>query len=106
MTSTAAGETSGGRRLPIQVTSLDDLVGAHPDTLRKIYGTGRATDPGELGDAPRGRLLTLAQGKELFLVTRPIVRALASGVLPWEGKTFDHGGNSGQNVFRGRHAFR
>jgi hypothetical protein len=107
MTSSAAGqETSAGRRLVTPVASLSTLVGAHPDALRKIFGAARPTDPAELGDTPRGLLLALSQGTGVFLLQRPIVRALAGGLLPWEGKTFDHGGNSGQNVVLGRRAFR
>ncbi len=80
------------------VTSLDSLVAAHPDSLGELFAAGRATDPAELGDAPRGRVLAFAHGAEVFLVFRPLLRALGSGLMPWRGKTFDHGGNSGQNV--------
>jgi len=96
----------GGQRLVIQVESLSLLVGAHPDALEKIYGRGRATDPAELGDAPRGRLLALERGADLFLITRPLLRALASDLFPWRGKVFDHGGNSGQNVVLGQKVLR
>jgi hypothetical protein len=106
MTSPAA-EAPAGRRISTQVSSLSTLVGAHPDALRKMYADARAADPAELGDAPRGRLLTIAQGTEVFLALRPLMRALFGGeILPWKGKTFDHGGNSGQNVILGRRAFR
>ncbi len=89
------------RRIPTQVTSLRSLVGAHPAALRRMFGTGRPTDPAELGDAPRGLLLAFSPGADLFLLTRPLVRVLASAI-PWRGKTFDHGGNSGQNVVLGQ----
>jgi hypothetical protein len=88
------------------VTSLDSLVAAHPDSLGELFAAGRATDPAELGDAPRGKVLAFAHGADVFLVFRPILRALASGFMPWRGKTFDHGGNSGQNVLVDRRAFR
>lgn len=106
MTSPAAERTSGGRRLVTQIESLSVLVGAHPDALLEYYGQARATDPAELGDAPRGRLLALVPGADLFLVTRPIFQALASDLLPWRGKVFDHGGNSGQNVVFGQRVLR
>jgi hypothetical protein len=105
MASTAPHEPSA-RRIVSPVASLDTLVGAHPDALRKIFGAGKPTDPAELGDAPRGRLLALAHGADLYLALRPIVRAIADHLLPWEGKTFDHGGNSGQNVVLGRKLLR
>lgn len=102
-----AGEgASTGRRVVTQVTSLDVVVGAHPDALRAIYHAGRPTDPAELGDAPRGALLSLSERNGLFLVTRPLLRALGHGLLPWKGKTFDHGGNSGQNVILGKPVLR
>jgi hypothetical protein len=104
--SAAAQEAPAGRRVVTQVESLSALVGAHPDALRKIYGAGRATDPAELGDAPRGSLLALAAGADVFLVFRPVLRALAAGLMPWQGKTFDHGGNSGQNVVLGQKLLR
>ncbi|HEY4121136.1 MAG TPA: hypothetical protein VGM56_24900 [Byssovorax sp.] len=99
-------EASSGRRVVTQFASLDALVGAHPDALEKIYRSGRPADPAELGDAPIGRLLALAPAGEVFLAARPIVRALGHGALPWRGKTFDHGGNSGQNVVFGQRMFR
>jgi hypothetical protein len=98
------GDTSGGRRVYPRAASLAALVGAHPDALRSLYGTGRATDPAELGDAPRGQLLAFGEAAELFLVTRPLVRLF--GLLPWEGKTFDHGGNSGKNLILGKQLVR
>ena len=94
------------RRAVTPITSLDSLVAAHPDTLRALFSAGRPTDPAELGDAPRGRLLAFAQGADVFLAFRPLLRALAGDLMPWRGKTFDHGGNSGQNVLLHRRAFR
>jgi hypothetical protein len=102
MSSPAVERDPPGRRAPPPIRSLDSLVAAHPDSLRQIFGAGRAADPGELGDAPRGRLLAFAQGADLFLAFRPLLRALAGDLFPWRGKTFDHGGNSGQNVVFGR----
>jgi hypothetical protein len=92
-------DAPGGRRIYPRVSSLAALSGGHPAALRALYGAGRATDPAELGDAPRGQLLALGEVTELFLLTRPLVRLLA--LLPWEGKTFDHGGNSGKNLILG-----
>jgi hypothetical protein len=99
-------ESTPGRRLVTQVASLDELIGAHPESLRKIYGAGRPTDPAELGESPRGRVLAFDPLAELHVMTRPVLRALASGVLPWKGKVFDHGGNGGQNVIFGRKQLR
>lgn len=88
------------------VPALAPLVGAHPDALRAIFASGRAADPAELGDHPLGRLLAFGEGAEVFLALRPLVRALGHGILPWDGKTFDHGGNSGTSVIFGRQIFR
>jgi hypothetical protein len=90
------------RRVVTHVSSLDSLVGAHPRALAQIYGAGRSTNAADLGDAPRGRILAFAAGGDVFLVLRPMLRAFATGVFPWQGKTFDHGGCSGQNVVLGR----
>jgi hypothetical protein len=102
-----ADSPRGGRdRIAIQLSTLSDLVGAHPDALRLIYTGAPAADLGELGESPRGRLLCMEFGTSVFMLTRPVMHALARGILPWQGKTFDHGGNSGQNVFFGRHMLR
>jgi hypothetical protein len=107
-TTGAENPTSGaptGRR-PSVITTLSSLVGAHPDTLRKLFGEGRPADPAELGETTRGLLLSIAPAESLFLALRPFVRMLSSGPTPWKGKTFDHGGNSGQNLVFGVPRFR
>lgn len=93
-------------RRPSVVTSLASLVGAHPDTLRKLFNEGRPADPAELGEVTRGLLLSIATPEDVFLALRPVVRLLSSGPTPWTGKTFDHGGNSGQNLVFGKPRFR
>lgn len=95
-----------GKRNVTRIDSLDSLVGGHPEALGALFAGGPATDPAELGDAPRGRLLAQIPGAGLFMATRPLLRALATDLLPWRGKVFDHGGNSGQNVVLGRKMFR
>lgn len=82
------------------VTSLDELVGGHPDTLRALFAHGQAADPRDLGEAPRGRLLALEQARDVNALARPIVQAIA-GPLPWRGKVF-HADGSGANVVLGR----
>jgi len=106
MSSPAAGHEPSAPRAVPRIGSLASLVGAHPDALSAIFATGRATDPAELGDTPRGRVLALTQGSEVFLVVRPVLRALSDAGFPWRAKTFDHGGNSGQDVVFGRRVFR
>jgi hypothetical protein len=96
-----AGPSHPGR-IATHVGTLDELVGAHPDALRKIYRGGLPADPADLGESPRGRVLSLELGADLFLLLRPVVRAFASGAFPWKGKVFDHGGNAGQNVVFGK----
>ncbi|WP_437735997.1 hypothetical protein [Sorangium sp. So ce1335] len=99
-------EAAGARRGLTQVTSLDSLLGAHPDALRQIYGAGKPADPAELGDAPRGRLLALQPTAGVHLATRPLMKALASRWMPWKGNEFDHGGNSGTNLVFGSKVWR
>ncbi len=94
-----------GRR-PSAITSLASLVGAHPDALRKLFGEGRPADPAELGETTHGLLLSIAPSEGLFLALRPFVRMVSAGPTPWKGKTFDHGGNSGQNLVFGVPRFR
>lgn len=107
MTSSPAEQEGGARRAASPVTtSLASLVGAHPSALRRLFEGGVPADPAELGEAPKGYLLAFARGGDVFLAIRPLYRGLAAGVLPWRGKTFDHGGNSGQNVVFGRRVTR
>lgn len=82
------------------VTSLDELLGAHPDTLRTLFAGGQATDPHDLGEAPRGRLLASEQARDVNALARPIVQALAKP-LPWRGKVLRADG-TGANVIFGR----
>lgn len=94
------------RRVSTPVTALDELVGAHTFALRDHYGAGKPTDPAELGDAPRGRLLTLEQGTGAYMLLRPAFSLLAHDWMPWKGKEFDHGGNSGRNLVGSRRVLR
>lgn len=87
------------------VASLDELIGAHPDSLRALFTRGGAADPAELGDSPRGRFLGLAPLASVHLASRPIVRAVAGTAL-WTGVGFDHGGNAGFNRVLGTKALR
>src|SRR5690349_9081018 len=99
-------EQGGTRRLVTQVASLDELVGSHPDALHAIYGAGRPADPAELGDEPKGRVLSLQPGSDVFFLSRPLIRATKTDLFPWRGKVFDHGGNAGQNVVFGKKTLR
>ena len=106
MAHTAGGEGQAFKRQGMEVTSLSTLVGAHPDALRSIYERGSPADPESLGDAPRGRVLAIGDNARAFMLMRPLLQTLATDALPWKGKVFDHGGNSGQNVVFSRRAFR
>jgi hypothetical protein len=106
MQSEKQSEPSGGRRVMVQVSSLDSVVGAHPDALREMYEAGKPADPAELGDTPRLRLLALAPLTGVHMAARPFVQALASGWAPVSGKEFDHGGNSGMNIVFGKKVCR
>lgn len=103
---TPADRPSRAGRQRSMVTTLESLVGAHPDALRRLFDEGCPADPAELGDVTRGLLLSIAAAEDVFLAMRPIVRVIASGPMPWKGKTFDHGGNSGQNLILGKPRLR
>jgi hypothetical protein len=104
--SSAPKPKKGPRRVTTAAHSLDSLVGSHPDALAALYAGAPAADPAELGEAPAGRILALQPLAPVFLLSRPLLDLLRSGAFPWKGKTFDHGGNSGQNRFFGARAVR
>lgn len=100
-------KTPGQARIAISVRSVDDLVGAHPDTLASLFEHAKPADPEELGERPRGRLLGLAGVAAVHLALRPLVRGLSrGGTALWQGIQFDHGGNAGANLVVGRRAMR
>lgn len=90
----AAGTTT-------RVRTLDELVGAHPEALRAIFGSGHATDPVELGAQTRGLFLAIEPTREIHFLVRPVLHALASGAMPWRGKAFEMDG-TGVNLVLGR----
>src|SRR5689334_11853675 len=94
---TAAPHASPGVRVSVIIQDLDQLVAAHPETLRRLFLGGTPAEPDAFGEAPRGRILNVERARPWFVLTRPLVRAL-SGAVPWGGLTFDHGGNAGANV--------
>jgi hypothetical protein len=101
---TAARARAPKTSLPFE--GIDALAGAHPSSLRRLFREGAPADPEEFGEAPRGRVLGLESGSSVFLAARPLARLLSRQQSLWSGLTFDHGGNSGQNVFFGRKMLR
>ncbi|NUQ74045.1 MAG: hypothetical protein HUU21_10865 [Polyangiaceae bacterium] len=99
-------EKPAAAKVMANVSSLEELVGAHPEALQRIYERGRPADPVDLGDEPRGRVLALGPFSDAFMLLRPVIRALATDAFPWRGKVFDHGGNSGENVVFGKKMLR
>src|SRR5262245_44238693 len=94
--------TSGGSRgVRALVKTLDELIGAHPATLRELFGDARATKPSELGHATRGRFLAFEPAHDVHFLMRPVLHALTGGAMPWKGKVFDEGG-TGANLMLGR----
>ncbi len=92
-------------RTMASVRSLDQLIGAHPAALRDIYCAGQPADASSLS-APQGRLLGLEPFTGTFMLTRPLVSFFSRHLLPWKGKLFDEGGNSGANDVLGQRIFR
>ncbi len=87
-------------RVVSQVRSLDELIGAHPESLRRIYAVGRDVDPSSIGEG-RGRVLALVAAPGAFLAVRSLVRLLAKDWLPWQGKVIDASAEMGFNVVTG-----
>jgi hypothetical protein len=94
------------QRIATHVASIDTLVGAHPDALREIYEKGDPATVEALGERPHGRLLSLVPTSGVHLLVRPLVQIVSTTLMPWEGIVFDHGGNAGANVVRGREMLR
>jgi hypothetical protein len=87
-------------RAASRIQGLDELVGGHPDALRALFAAGQATDPRDLGDEPRGRMLAVEKARDVNALARPLLRMI-SGPLPWRGKVF-HADHTGVNVVLGR----
>jgi hypothetical protein len=101
-TDTAPIGTEAPRRArTTTVASLSALVGAHPGALRKIFSASPCASPAELGPSTEGRLLAIEPLRDLFLLTRPLARALGSSTTAWQGKVFEPDGAAGWNVFYG-----
>jgi hypothetical protein len=84
------------------MSSLSELVGAHPNALRLFYEAGRVADPAVFGASPRGRILALEAGQDIFLVLRRLFQIADTDRSPWQGKVFEPSGSAGQNVVFGR----
>jgi hypothetical protein len=97
-----------GRFVVTPVRSLTTLVAAHPRALQSLFHAGSLAEPREVGEAPGARLLSIADGTNLFFGLRGTIRLVSSLLSPkaWTGKVFDHGGNSGRDVFFGKKLFR
>jgi len=102
----AASREPAKKRIATHVSSIDTLVGGHPEALREIYSD---SDPGTvdaLGERPRGRLLSLEQTAGFHILIRPLLQIISTTLMPWEGIVFDHGGNAGANIVLGREVLR
>ena len=97
-----------GRFVVTPVRSLATLVAAHPRALQSLFHAGTLAEPSLVGDAPAARLLSIADGTNLFYGLRGAIRLVSSLLAPmaWTGKVFDHGGNSGRDAFFGKRLFR
>jgi hypothetical protein len=97
-----------GRFVVTPVRSLTTLVAAHPRALQSLFHAGNLAEPSLVGDAPAARLLSIADGTNLFFGLRGAIRVVSSllASAAWTGKVFDHGGNSGRDVFFGKRLFR
>ncbi len=101
------GKPHGQARIVTKFDDIAELVGAHAGGLRAIFESAPPSDPGELGDAPRGLLLGVVGIESVHLALRPLVRSLSRAAEPvWHGIMFDHGGNSGENRVLGRSMMR
>ncbi len=98
-----AGETRRRARTAT-VTSLEQLVGAHPEALHDLYQSGAPTDPHGAGG--RGRLLAIERLGATHAATRPLVTLIANHLVPARGVTFESGGTGGSDRLLGRELFR
>jgi hypothetical protein len=103
--SSEASPRSRAARSVATVTTLDGLVGGHPEALRDIYLSGAPCDPVGLGRV-RGWLLAFEPLARVHLLVRPLVAGVARSLSPWEGKDFETGGTAGANVVLGRRTLR
>ncbi|MBM4359417.1 MAG: hypothetical protein FJ096_15040 [Deltaproteobacteria bacterium] len=87
------------------ITSLDALVGAHPDALADFFAGGRPCDPSRV-TTNRGLLLALQPLAPAHALLGPLVAGVARRFVPWGGKTFESGGTAGANVVFGRKVLR
>lgn len=100
-----AAARSPKARTMATITSLEALVGAHPDALADFFASGAPCDPSTLGTR-RGRLLAVAALGPMHAASRPLLVALATRLTPWTGKAFESGGTSGSNVVFGHRRAR
>jgi hypothetical protein len=100
-------EVRAGRRARAiaTVTSLEQLVGAHPDAIADVYRAGAPADPSRIANG-RGRLLAVTGLAAAHVATRPLVVAVAKHLSPWRGKAFESGGTTGTDIVLGRKMFR
>ena len=101
----AAAETKNSR-LSTVVGSVDDLVGAHVDTLADLFLRGRPPSAEALPKLLPGKFLNFAGSRAAHLLLRPATRLLSERVLSWNGIVLDHGGERGANRFGDREAVR
>lgn len=89
-----------------RISSLETVMGAHPDALRDIYGEGLPADPSRFDGSCDGRLLAIPRFVEAYALTRPLVTLVAKHLNPWRGQVFESGGTAGVNRLGSLHAFR
>jgi hypothetical protein len=93
-------------RIVTTVTSLDVLVGGHPDALRSMFQRSDAANVEALLGGPEGklhgRLLSTLPTAGAHLLLRPLIQLVSTTLMPWDGVVFDHGGNAGANIVFGR----
>ena len=102
----AASREPTKKRIATHVSSIDTLVGGHPEALREIYSDSEPATVDALGERPRGRLLSLEQTAGFHILIRPLLQIVSTTLMPWEGIVFDHGGNAGANIVLGREVLR
>lgn len=93
-------------RITTHVESIDELAGVHPSALESLFRKSETADPADLGEHPRGLVLSLASLGGVHLLTRSTVRFVAQHLVPWSGVVFDHGGCAGANRSLGREVVR
>ena len=88
------------------INAIDDLIGAPPEHLERLYRSAEPADIGALGPAPRTRLLCVALSHWIHQLTRPLVTRYARIEALQVDKRLSAGVGIGNDRIVGRVCYR